>query len=82
MLWVAFNAYKKMATHFRGQWFLPLRPKTLHPGFIYEYLSTFYPSDHDVMQHTQRVKERLSWHGINFPFTLFFVNLLSYQHFQ
>ena len=34
---------------------------------VYEYLSTLYPPDHDVMQHTGRVQPRLSWHGISLP---------------
>jgi len=32
---------------------------------VYEYLSTLYPPDHDVMQHTGRLQPSLSWHGIS-----------------
>ena len=46
---------------------------------IYEYLSTRYSTDHDVMQNTGCVKAGLSWHGIYFAFTLSFVNLIFYQ---
>ena len=31
---------------------------------IYEYLSTLYPTDHDMVQHTGRVQTSLSWHGL------------------
>ena len=30
---------------------------------IYEYLSTLYPPDHDVVQDTGRVQASLSWHA-------------------
>ena len=36
-------------------------------GLVYEYLSTLYPPNHDVMQHTRRVKAGFSWHGGLFP---------------
>jgi len=39
-------------------------------GLIYEYLSTLCPPNHDVMQHTRRVKAGLSRHWVYFPFFL------------
>ena len=49
-------------------------------GLVYEYLSTLYPPNHDVMQDTRRVKAGFSWHGVYFPFrfpllTYFFTGL-------
>ncbi len=49
----------------------PLSTENPTPGrLIYEYLLTLCPPNHDVMQHTRRVKAGLSWHGVYFPFFL------------
>jgi len=48
-------------------------------GLVYEYLSTLYPPNHDVMQDTRCVKAGFSWHGVYFPFSLSLANLFFYQ---
>ena len=50
-----------------GQEFCQAIEKIFSIPVVYEYLSTLYPPDHDVMQHTGRVQPSLPWHGIPLP---------------
>ena len=46
---------------------------------VYEYLSTLYPPDHNVMQHAGGVQPSLSWVSYHRHKTRYIANLLFYQ---